>query len=90
MSVEVTLTKIQFVYVGSVIETKRVKNIFIKNWKGKVVRTNAITTCRISFTTSSILLIDFDSIGEYPTASDRSRGDFPKPLGKTAITSEPL
>ena len=49
------------------------KNIFIKNWKGKVVGKNAITTCGISVTTNSMLPVDFDSMGEYRQQVDRSR-----------------
>ena len=52
---------------------KASENIFIKNWKGKVVGANAITTCRISVTTSSILLVVFDSIGEYPAATGQKQ-----------------
>ena len=65
-------SKIQYVCVGSVTEKKRMKNTFIKNWKGKFGGTNAITNCGISVMTNSMLPVDFDSMGVYRQQVDRS------------------
>ena len=55
------------------------KNTYsLKNWKGKVVGSNAITACGISVMTSSMLLVDFDSMREYPAAGGQKQEGFSK------------